>query len=249
MSQWNETPEEERWEDVGEVNLHDRWDTIAEAKLAAKVFITDRWELWGTITDSDKRRMNIVCKRNDICEFRLHVGQSKGQFRISVYTPYTLPESLPPDLGSDLTHSEYDSNDDSSSDSNDEARPNPHGDSQFAAIVEHKRKQRALKSQNVLYKKQATSSSRGKEHSKSKSSKQKATSKVASNARVNTKKTTKRNENKGKQVATRASRANFTEEDHALLTVKYESIDAVPDECKDAVWRQLSKKVGLTLTL
>ena len=161
----------------------------------------------------------------------------------------TLPESLPPDLGSDLTHSEYDSNDDSSSDSNDEARPNPHGDSQFAAIVEHKRKKRALKSQNVLYKKQATSSSQGKEHLKSKSSKQKATPKVASNARVNTKKITKRNKNKGKQVATRATRADFTEEDHALLTEKYESIDAVPDEFKDAVWRQLSEKVGLTQTL
>ena len=53
---------------------------------------------------------------------------------------------------------------------------------------------------------------------KSKSSKQKATPKVASNARVNTKKITKRNKNKGKQVATRATRADFTEEDHALLT-------------------------------
>jgi hypothetical protein len=101
----------------------------------------------------------------------------------------------------------------------------------------------------VLYKKQATSSSQGKEHLKSKSSKQKATPKVASNAQVNTKKITKRNKNKGKQVATRATRADFTEEDHALLTEKYESIDAVPDEFKDAVWRQLSEKVGLTLTL
>jgi hypothetical protein len=52
----NETPEEEQWEDVREVNLHDRWDTITEAKLAAKVFIADRGESWGTITDSDKRR-------------------------------------------------------------------------------------------------------------------------------------------------------------------------------------------------
>ena len=73
-----------------------------------------------------------------------------------------------------------------------------------------------------------------------------ATPKVASNAQVNTKKTTKRTKNKGKQVATRAE---FTEEDHVLLTEKYKLIDAVPDEFKDAVWRQLSEKVGLTLTL
>ena len=40
----------------------DKWDTIGEAKLAVKVWIIDRGESWGPITDSDKRRMRMVSK-------------------------------------------------------------------------------------------------------------------------------------------------------------------------------------------
>jgi hypothetical protein len=44
MSRESERIKDKEWKDVADISLTDTWDTIADAKLAAKVFITDKKE-------------------------------------------------------------------------------------------------------------------------------------------------------------------------------------------------------------
>jgi hypothetical protein len=90
-------PVEEQWEDAQDIQesnlLGKRFNTLDDAKVAAKVFILDRGESWGSVRDSDTSRMVLRCKRRDICNFFMSVGDIQGEWGIKKYRPHSCPSS------------------------------------------------------------------------------------------------------------------------------------------------------------
>ena len=70
------------------MQLHDKFDSIADARDAIRAYILDQGDSFQTVA-SDKKRYIIKCKAEG-CDFRLHATKHANETcSITVFNPHT----------------------------------------------------------------------------------------------------------------------------------------------------------------